>query len=161
MTDKEKLLDLRCTVEHSYTYCMNAIRDVYSHSLAIEANIYNNVLKWIDDLIKDNDDGMLTKLSEKEALECNDWEEAAEKEFFNLNVSSLYSTKETFIRGFQCGQYWRQQIDEKDEELSRLWKEYHNVCKDCTVGNGCDDCRDCESAQKKYEIYKKIKKIEQ
>lgn len=109
MTDKEKLSDLRNSVEHAWIHNMNASWGFPGSTLRIRANVYKEVLDWIDDLIKDRDDGMLTELSEKEALECNDWKEAGKKEFYNNNICTSHSTMETFMRGFRCGQYWAKQ----------------------------------------------------
>lgn len=113
MTDREKLNELRDTVEKTWIFKMKASRDFPHSVLRTEARMLEEVMQWIDEIMEENPDAYLTEISEKSALECNDWEEACKKEFYNSNIWTSGSTQETFTRGFKAGQYWRQQIDKK------------------------------------------------
>lgn len=116
MTDREKFNSLRNTIEKSWIFKMKASRDFPNSVLRVEARMLEDVMKWIDELLEGSSEGELEELSEKSALECNDWKEACKKEFYNSNIWTSGSTQETYTRGFRAGQYWRQQIDKKTDK---------------------------------------------
>ena len=105
MTAEEKIAIIRNDIEHWFChYAALAFEGLGGSEVCIRKNIYKDLLEYIDKVIAEDEDYAPKGMGymDEEVVE------AARKKISGLNIGKFNATK-LYIRGFDDGQYWRQQ----------------------------------------------------
>ena len=105
MTAEEKLAIIRLEMEKSFCHYAHLSYEGFKSTYVLEREaIYKDLIDYIDKIIAEDEDYVSKGMDYMD----EDVVAAARKDASGINYSTMTAT-EIYIKGFNSGQYWRQQ----------------------------------------------------